>query len=60
MQTKPTIRDAWNYLRDTNMIGRVPVAEQLEKMRLDPLEQRRAWYAQQLASVIIHHSKVRG
>lgn len=59
MQTKPTIRDAWDYLRAQGMIGRVPVAEQLEAMRTDPLEIKREYFAQQLANAVLYVAKVR-
>lgn len=51
MATKPTIRDAWDYLYNQGAVGK-PAGEQAAAV--DPLQIKRDWIAQQLANVVMH------
>lgn len=55
MHTKPSIRPAVDYLMKQGARFHVQAAA----TATDPLQIKREWLAQQLANVVIHHSKVR-
>jgi hypothetical protein len=50
MQSKPTIRDAWDYLYNQSAISNAKPAA----TPIDPLQIKREYFAQQLANVVMH------
>lgn len=49
MATKPTIRDAWDYLYNQGAVGNAPISKPA-----DPLQVKNAYIAQQLANLVMH------